>query len=178
MEAPPRLADDPAQPLEGVEDAKASGASCCGPVSSCCGGAAFDGTTDPITSNLYVLGENGDTASRVAVKFVDTREWIPGRVVKISTDPDEDLEKKLREHPHDKSAKVDVASDESMDASDPSSATQPSAGTPVPRPCSEPPRTPPIMRAHTRPRSTSAACSAKSSGTGTGEATCSVKTAR
>jgi arsenite methyltransferase len=32
-------------------------ASCCGPVNSCCGGAAFDGTTDPITSNLYVQGE-------------------------------------------------------------------------------------------------------------------------
>ena len=46
--------------LEGVEDAKAVGASCCGPVSSCCGGAAFDGTTDPITSNLYVLGETDE----------------------------------------------------------------------------------------------------------------------
>jgi arsenite methyltransferase len=33
-------------------------ASCCGPVNSCCGGAAFDGTTDPITSNLYVNGES------------------------------------------------------------------------------------------------------------------------
>jgi ubiquinone/menaquinone biosynthesis C-methylase UbiE len=32
-------------------------ASCCGPVNSCCGGAAFDGQTDPITSNLYVNGE-------------------------------------------------------------------------------------------------------------------------
>jgi arsenite methyltransferase len=30
---------------------------CCGPVSSCCGGAAFDGTVDPITSNLYINGE-------------------------------------------------------------------------------------------------------------------------
>ena len=43
--------------LEGVDSAKAAGASCCGPVSSCCGAAAFDGTTDPITSNLYVTGE-------------------------------------------------------------------------------------------------------------------------
>jgi arsenite methyltransferase len=32
-------------------------ASCCGPVNSCCGGAAFDGTVDPITANLYVNGE-------------------------------------------------------------------------------------------------------------------------
>ena len=46
--------------LESVDDAKASGVSCCGPVSSCCGAAAFDGTTDPITSNLYVMGETQD----------------------------------------------------------------------------------------------------------------------
>jgi SAM-dependent methyltransferase len=38
-------------------DAQPVAASCCGPVSSCCGGAAFDGATDPITSNLYVAGE-------------------------------------------------------------------------------------------------------------------------
>ena len=43
--------------IESVDAAKGSGVSCCGPVSSCCGGAAFDGTTDPITSNLYVMGE-------------------------------------------------------------------------------------------------------------------------
>ena len=30
---------------------------CCGPVNSCCGGDAFNGTVDPITSNLYVSGE-------------------------------------------------------------------------------------------------------------------------
>lgn len=33
-------------------------ASCCGPVNSCCGGSAFNGTVDPITSNLYVNGES------------------------------------------------------------------------------------------------------------------------
>ena len=43
--------------LESVENAKVAGASCCGPVSSCCGATAFDGTTDPITSNLYLTGE-------------------------------------------------------------------------------------------------------------------------
>jgi arsenite methyltransferase len=31
--------------------------SCCGPVNSCCGGAAFDGTVDPITADLYLAGE-------------------------------------------------------------------------------------------------------------------------
>ena len=30
---------------------------CCGPVNSCCGAAAFDGTVDPITANLYMRGE-------------------------------------------------------------------------------------------------------------------------
>lgn len=30
----------------------------CGPQSSCCGGAAFNGAVDPITSNLYVNGES------------------------------------------------------------------------------------------------------------------------
>lgn len=29
----------------------------CGPASSCCGAAPFDGSVDPITSNLYVRGE-------------------------------------------------------------------------------------------------------------------------
>lgn len=37
--------------------------SCCGPVNSCCGGAAFNGTTDPITSNLYVNGETDELPS-------------------------------------------------------------------------------------------------------------------
>jgi SAM-dependent methyltransferase len=43
--------------LDAVESATPAAASCCGPVSSCCGAAAFDGTVDPITSNLYVTGE-------------------------------------------------------------------------------------------------------------------------
>lgn len=35
-------------------------ASCCGPVNACCGAAAFGGTVDPITSNLYVSGETDE----------------------------------------------------------------------------------------------------------------------
>lgn len=38
-------------------------ASCCGPVNSCCGGAAFNGSTDPITSNLYKSGETQELPS-------------------------------------------------------------------------------------------------------------------
>lgn len=46
--------------LDSVEEAKTSGSSCCGPVNSCCGGAAFDGATDPITANLYVTGQTDE----------------------------------------------------------------------------------------------------------------------
>ena len=38
--------------------ADATSAPGCSPMSSCCGGAAFNGSTDPITSNLYVNGES------------------------------------------------------------------------------------------------------------------------
>ena len=43
----------------------------------------------------------------------------------ISSEPEADLEKKLKRDPEDLDAKVDVGSDESMDASDPSAASQP-----------------------------------------------------
>ena len=43
----------------------------------------------------------------------------------LSKDPDSDLERRLRKNPDNLDAKADVGSDESMDASDPSSATQP-----------------------------------------------------
>lgn len=50
-----------------------------------------------------------------------------------SADPDHDLEKRLRRDPSNEDAKVDVGSDESMDASDPPSASQPGCGDePVP----------------------------------------------
>lgn len=39
--------------------------------------------------------------------------------------PDADLERKLRKYPDDADAKVDVGSDQSMDASDPPAASQP-----------------------------------------------------
>jgi hypothetical protein len=43
----------------------------------------------------------------------------------LSGDPGNDLEQKLRRNPGNDDAKVDVGSDESMDASDPPSASQP-----------------------------------------------------
>jgi hypothetical protein len=48
------------------------------------------------------------------------------------SNPEPGLEEKLRRDPDDKDLKVDVGSDESMDASDPSSAVQPEHKEPVP----------------------------------------------
>jgi hypothetical protein len=45
-----------------------------------------------------------------------------------SAPPERDLERKLKRNPNDPDLKADVGSDESMDASDPSSATHPSGG--------------------------------------------------
>ncbi|MFL6729860.1 MAG: hypothetical protein ACJ8E3_07375 [Sphingomicrobium sp.] len=43
----------------------------------------------------------------------------------ISRDPTRELERKLKRDPDDQDAKVDVGSDESMDASDPPASSQP-----------------------------------------------------
>ena len=43
----------------------------------------------------------------------------------LSGEPDPTIELKVKKHPEDDDAKVDLGSDESMDASDPSAAAQP-----------------------------------------------------
>lgn len=59
------------------------------------------------------------------------KKFIPPAV--HSGAPDKDMEQDLRQNPHDLDKKVDVGSDESMDASDPPSASQPGQGDdPVP----------------------------------------------
>lgn len=51
----------------------------------------------------------------------------------FSAPPERDLERKLKQNPHDPDAKADVGSDESMDASDPTAAAQPGdSGEPAP----------------------------------------------
>ena len=61
----------------------------------------------------------------------DKKETPPPPV--ISAPPERELERKLKRHPNDPDAKADVGSDESMDASDPPSATQPGCSAdPVP----------------------------------------------
>lgn len=49
-----------------------------------------------------------------------------------SADPEPELEEKLRRDPQNSDAKVDVGSDESMDASDPPSVVHPESSEPVP----------------------------------------------
>lgn len=50
-----------------------------------------------------------------------------------SAEPERDLEQKLKRNPDDPNIKADVGSDESMDASDPPSVTQPGGSDePVP----------------------------------------------
>jgi hypothetical protein len=50
----------------------------------------------------------------------------------LSGEPDRELELKVKKHPEDEDAKVDLGSDESMDASDPISTTQPGSSEPAP----------------------------------------------
>ena len=52
-----------------------------------------------------------------------TKEKVPPPT--ISRPPEEETEQKLNKNPTDNDAKVDLGSDESMDASDPPSASQP-----------------------------------------------------
>ncbi len=54
-----------------------------------------------------------------------TDKNIPAPV--LSDDPEKALEEKLERHPEDLDAKLDVGSDQSMDASDPPSVTRPGA---------------------------------------------------
>ena len=51
------------------------------------------------------------------------RQKVPPAV--ISRPPERETEQKLKPNPDDKDAKVDLGSDESMDASDPPSTSQP-----------------------------------------------------
>lgn len=55
----------------------------------------------------------------------DRKDREPPPAPTISGDPERELERKLKRNPEDQDAKVDVGSDESMDASDPPAATQP-----------------------------------------------------
>ena len=63
----------------------------------------------------------------------DKREETSGSPAPTGSGPPErELELKLKKNPQDLDAKADVGSDESMDASDPSAATQPGGNEPAP----------------------------------------------
>ena len=55
--------------------------------------------------------------------ITNEKDQVPPPV--ISSPPEKELERKLQKNPGCPDAKVDVGSDESMDASDPSAASQP-----------------------------------------------------
>jgi hypothetical protein len=69
----------------------------------------------------------------LAVNAVNDKDEKAAPPPVISSPPERELEQKLKVRPGDPDAKADVGSDQSMDASDPSSATQPgSSDEPAP----------------------------------------------
>jgi hypothetical protein len=72
----------------------------------------------PLVSGVQCLRDGGR-----AVNAGNKSEGAPPPV--ISAPPERALERKLKRDPNDPDAKADVGSDESMDASDPSSVTHP-----------------------------------------------------
>jgi hypothetical protein len=58
-------------------------------------------------------------------KMNDRKKQEAATVAAVTHDAARELERKLRLHPEDQDAKVDVGSEESMDASDPTVAAQP-----------------------------------------------------
>lgn len=57
--------------------------------------------------------------------MTDDKKQEPVPPPTLSGAPEKELERKLKLNPNDQDAKVDVGSDESMDASDPPAAAQP-----------------------------------------------------
>ena len=72
------------------------------------------------------MNDNDQTDDRGKAGQPEPREATQQRA------PERELELKLKKNPHDDNAKVDVGSDESMDASDPVSVTAPGGNEPVP----------------------------------------------
>lgn len=73
---------------------------------------------------------NDSRPKEMEVNTTTKNDKVPPPV--ISAPPDRELEEKLKKNPDCEQAKVDVGSDESMDASDPPAASQPGSGDPVP----------------------------------------------
>ena len=54
-------------------------------------GFSIDSTGVLITNRHNVRTEKGDTATRIAVKFSETTNWLPAEVMRVSDDPESDL---------------------------------------------------------------------------------------
>ena len=76
--------------------------------------------------------DRGTTQSHPGQAHPPTADDAPPPAPVLSGSPDRELELKLKKNPDCDDAKVDVGSDESMDASDPVSATAPGGNEPVP----------------------------------------------
>ena len=72
------------------------------------------------------MNDNDQTDDQATDRQPEPREATQQRA------PERELELKLKKNPRDDNAKVDVGSDESMDASDPVSVTAPGGNDPVP----------------------------------------------
>ncbi len=72
------------------------------------------------------MNDNDQTDDQATDRQPEPREATQQRA------PERELELKLKKNPRDDNAKVDVGSDESMDASDPVSVTAPGGNEPVP----------------------------------------------
>jgi len=73
----------------------------------------------------------GKTLGATPVDDISQNSDRPPPVVE-QDNPEHELEEKVRRNPDNKEAKVDLGSDESMDASDPLSVVQPQGEEPVP----------------------------------------------
>ena len=81
-------------------------------------------------SNTTDRGTTQEHPPKGSAKATDGESKAPPPT--LSGSPDRALELKLKKNPDCDDAKVDVGSDESMDASDPVSATAPGGSEPVP----------------------------------------------
>ncbi|HET9814003.1 MAG TPA: hypothetical protein VFP57_10175 [Sphingomicrobium sp.] len=82
------------------------------------------------TADRYTLAMANDETPHVSD---DGKKHKKHPAAVISADPEPELERRLKRNPDDLDARADVGSDESMDASDPPSSSQPGAkDEPVP----------------------------------------------
>jgi S1-C subfamily serine protease len=81
-------------------------------------GSGFSISADgAVITNRHNVLMDGKSATRLFVKFTDTRDWLPAHVVKVSDDPDEDvaLIKMDRPGPYPRVAGISAAGSEASE---------------------------------------------------------------